>query len=178
MWDVAHAHVGDLVEAVAGGDELVAEAPLAGGERLALEQGPQGLQAALGLVRERAGEAAVRLDRGVDLGGGEVVLQLDSDRAGAADTEQGRARVGHHQVGEVGRAEVGRQPQAHGDRVAVDHDVGHEAEVGQRLVELGVPDACEGVQDLRVRDHAGLSGSEPTAAPTGCARSSGGTSMS
>ena len=53
-----------------------------------------------------------------------------------------------------------------------------EAELDQRLVELGVPDALEGVEDLRDGRHATLNGSEPIAVssvPLTCI--SGGTSM-
>ncbi len=56
--------------------------------------------------------------------------------------------IGGHQVGEVRRAECGRQPQMDGDSAIVDEHRPDEPEIGDGLVELGIGDRRECVEDL------------------------------
>ena len=110
-----------------------------GGVRLAAERRAQLVQAVLGLVPERAAVAGVGREPGVDEVGVVVVVELDDHLARPRQRGQRVLGVRGHQVGEVRRAERRRQPQVRPRRaVAGDLERAHEAEVGDRLVELGV----------------------------------------
>ena len=112
----------------------------AGHHRLTQEVGAQLVQLADRLAVEGPGEPGPGGHPAVDRIRGEVVFEHHLRRAHAG---QGRHRVvgvGHHQEGEVGRAEIRREPQpdlgvpvrGHGARR-------DEAERGDRLVQLRVP---------------------------------------
>jgi hypothetical protein len=117
-----------------GGDRL-----LGGGVRLALEDRAELGQLTVGQARKAAGEPRSRGHPAVDLLAREVVQQLHGHRAHARHRGDRNVCVGHHQVGEVRRAEVRRQPQPDGDVGAGHLDAGDEAEVGDRLVQLRIP---------------------------------------
>ena len=62
--------------------------------------------------------------------------------------------VGHHQEGEVGRAEVGGQPEPDlRSTVGGDGARGDEAQRRDRLVELRIPDGIQGGKHPRYLDH-------------------------
>ena len=108
---------------------------------LAAERRPQLLEVVLGLVQERPRGLPHRRPGRGDLGV-VVVVELDDHPVGPGKRRQDVLGVGGHQVGEVRRAERRRQAQVHDDvgarRAAVHLERPDEAEVGDRLVELGV----------------------------------------
>ena len=128
------------------------------GVGLAPERGPQVLEVLVGLVAERALVPGVGGEAGVDEVGVVVVVELD-DHAGRVQAAPQRVLgVGGHQVGEVRRAERRGQSQVHrrrrGARRALDDERADEAEVGDRLVELGVEHRAE--RDPGARPHVGV----------------------
>ena len=85
---------------------------------------------------------------------------------GVAFREEGRGlRVGDHEVGEVRGAEVRGQPEVDLGLTALDFERGDKVQIGYGLVELGVPDAREGAQDLVLLDHPLTSGFSLTSKP-------------
>ena len=94
-------------------------------------------------------------DGGVDLVARVVVLEDDGDLADLRQPAHGVARVGGHEEGEVGRALRRRQPQPDVDVAAGRHVArGDEPQRRDRLVELGVIDRAERVEDVRAVCHA------------------------
>ena len=156
--EVGDAPRGHLLGCRAGGQERLAQPRLAGDERLAVKQLPQRVQPALGLAGERVPEALVAVDGRVDLVARVVILEDDGDPAHLRQPAHGSARVGGHQVREVGRALGRGEPQAHVD-VPVGRHVarGHEPQRRDRLVQLGVEDRPERVEDVGGVRHAPLS---------------------
>ena len=116
----------------------------AGHHRLTQEVGAQLVQLADRLAVEGPGEPGPGCHPAVDRIRGEVVFEHHLRRAHAG---QGRHRVvgvGHHQEGEVGRAEIRREPQPDlGVPVRGDGARRDEAERGDRLVQLRVPHRLE-----------------------------------
>ena len=89
-----------------------------------------------------------------------MVVEHHLGPADAGHGPHGRVGVGHHQVGEVGGAEIGRQAQMDPDGVALDLEGGHEPEVGQGLVQLGVPHRAQRLQHRGAVDR-GAAGARP-----------------
>ena len=83
----------------------------AGHDRLAQEVGAQLVQLADRLAVERLREARLRGHAAVDRVRGEVILEHDLGAAHARQRGHRVVGVGDHQEGEVGRAEIRRQPQ-------------------------------------------------------------------
>ena len=130
----------------------VADATLAGEQRLAPEERAQLVQRAGLLARERVGERAAAHQRGVDLRAGVVVVQDDRDVADLGQAGDGVTRVDRHEEGEVRRALGRGQAQVHVDVAGVRGDArADEAERRDRLVELRVDDARERLQRLRLQ---------------------------
>ena len=116
------------------------------------------VQLALGLAGEGARERLAAPDRAVDLVARVVVLEDDGDLADLRQPAHGVACVGGHEEREVRRALRRRQPEPDVD-VPVGRHVarGDEPQRRDRLVELGVVDRPERVEDVRAVCHAPLS---------------------
>ena len=127
---------------------------LAGHERLAVEpQANLGQAAAGGLTGEGLVEVLAHGETGVDLVGGVMVDEPDGDVGHPRDRPDRRLGVGSHDVGEVGGAEVRRQPEGDGDLPAVDPDLLDEPQIGDGLVEFGVADGGQRLCDPVLGDH-------------------------
>jgi hypothetical protein len=99
----------------------------------------------LGETVERRDESRSGGHSGVDLVGGEVVLEHDLDGGDAFHTGHGVVGVRHHQEGEVRRTEVRRQAQPYARRpVGLDRAGADESELDDRRVQLGIADRVEG----------------------------------
>ena len=163
-------------------EERLAQPRLARDQRLAQEQLAERAEVVVdGLTRERAGEALAAPDRGVDLLACVVVLELDRHVADLGQPAHDLARVGCHQEREVRRALWRGQPQDDLD-IAVGADLarGHEPEPGDRLIELGVVNLGERVDDALARhaDSTSCASSFAAGVPPFFSCSSAGTSMS
>jgi len=109
----------------------------------------------LRLARKRPGEPSSSRHGGVDLVAGVVVLQPDLDPADVGQPAHDIARVGCHQIREVGSALRRREPEHDLDVADGRHLTGrHEPERGDRLVELGIVDLAQRLQDARSGVHA------------------------
>jgi hypothetical protein len=167
---LAQGQLRELLRRGSGVDQRAGHPVLAGQRGLRQEAGAQLVQLVGGLAGERRDEAGVRGDPAVDLLRRVVVGQLDVDRADAGHGAHGVVGVGHHEEGEVRRAEERRQaqPHPHGP-VGADLARLDEVEGGDRLVELRVEHRVQrGVHRVAVdprqdRGHAG--------APSGCSTS-------
>ena len=82
-----------------------------------------------------------------------MVDQPDGDLGHAVDRGDRRFGVGRHDVGEVRRAEVRRQPERDGDPSAVDPDLFHEPQIGDGFVEFRIADGRKGACDPILGDH-------------------------
>src|SRR5437588_565777 len=123
---------------------------------LAQKVGPQLVQLADRLALEGAREPGPGGHPAVDRVGGEVVLQRDVGRPYTVQCGHRVVGVGDHEEGEVGRAEVGRQPQPYpGVPVGGDGARRDEAERGDRLVQLRVAHRRQRAEYPRAVDEGG-----------------------
>lgn len=136
---VAERQPGEVLDGASGRQQRTADPVGAGKHGLSDEVRAQVVQLRGGERTEGLHEAGPGGHPTVDGLGGEVVVQHD---VRAPDTVHGThrlVRVGHHEKGEVRRAEVRRQPQVHVRHAVLRQRArGHEAERGHGLVELRV----------------------------------------
>jgi len=126
-----------------------------------------------GLAVEGPDEAGLGGHPAVDRVRGEVVLKHDRSAPHAGQDRHRVVGVRHHQVGEVGRAEVRGQPQPDlGVAVRGDGARRHKPEGGDRLVQFEVAHRLQRRQQALLRG----SNSRSAHAPVGCGEPSPSTS--
>jgi hypothetical protein len=153
--EVCDAARGDLLGRRAIRQQRLAQPRLAGDKRFALKELAQGVQLiVVGLARKRPRETFAARDCGVDLLAGVVVLQPDFDPADVRQPAHDVARVGCHQVRKVGSALRRRQPEQDLHVATGGHLTGgHEPKRGDWLIELGIVDIAQRLEDARPGVH-------------------------